>query len=449
MQTETYDVFVIGSGIAGKTVAEACAKEGLSVALAEKRELGGTCANRGCDPKKALMGPTEVWEQSANLHQKGVAKRPKLHWGQLQEFKRTFTDPIPQQTEDDLNEKGIALFRGSPCFVDENTLQMNGKHIKARNVVIATGLVPRKLSIEGKKHLKNSDDFLNLSQLPEHITFLGAGYIAMEFAHMAARAGSRVSILDHGKRPLKHYDTRLVNELVEASGALGISFVFGAKIKTVKKKGERLTVHYTTSEGNKTLQTNMVFNTTGRVPALKQLQLNKGKVSHTEQGIEVDTHLRSTSNPRVFACGDVSRSAKPLSPLAGFEAQIVLKNILDGNHNVSYPHIPTVVFTLPQLAMVGPREKKARKQFPKLKVLQDSVPQWYNNKRIQGKAYAYKVLVDEETDTVVGAQLLGNEAAETINLWTMAVNAKMTTEELKKMIFAYPTWGSDIKAMLG
>ena len=160
-------------------MAKACAEAGLKVAIADKREFGGTCANKGCDPKKVLLGITEVLENSKNLHGKGIAKLPKINWKKLQKFKKEFTAAVPKSTEKDLKGMGIKLYHQSPKFLTEDSLMVEEKKITAKTIVIATGYEPRKLSFKGNGHLLTSDDFLNLKKLPKQITFIGAGYVGM------------------------------------------------------------------------------------------------------------------------------------------------------------------------------------------------------------------------------------------------------------------------------
>src|SRR5690554_2152437 len=201
MAQKEYDVFVIGTGTAGKTVAYDCAAEGMKVAIADNREFGGTCANRGCDPKKVLVGITEAMQLSENLKGKGIMSVPKIDWRALQKFKASFTDAVPAVTEKKLKEAGIEMYHQSPKFLAQNTLSVEGKTVKAKKIVIATGNKSVELKIPGREHLKISDDFLEMEKMPESIVFIGAGYIGMEFAHIAARCGAKVTMVEFGSRP--------------------------------------------------------------------------------------------------------------------------------------------------------------------------------------------------------------------------------------------------------
>ncbi|MGB6152987.1 MAG: NAD(P)/FAD-dependent oxidoreductase [Pricia sp.] len=444
-----FDVFVIGSGIAGQTVAKACVEAGLKVAIADRREYGGTCSNRGCDPKKVLLSATEAWEIVKHLQGKGLKSMPKIKWKKLQKFKKKFTSAIPKKTEENLGQLGMKLYHQSPKFLDENTLSVEGKNVQADKIVIATGYEPRPLPINGAKYLQESDDFLNLKKLPKSIVFLGGGYVGMEFAHMAARAGKKITIIDTGDRPLQFFDQDLVKELVEYSKKLGIDFIFKADVTSVKKGKKKYKVSYKKGSKSASIKAHLVFNTAGRIPSISELDLEKGKVDFDEAGITVNGYLQSKSNPQVYACGDVSDQNVPLTPLSGRQGYVVGENIVKGNKKkLETPVVPSVVFTLPNLASVGYSEEEAKDRYKNVVVKQASVSHWFNAKRINAPVYAYKIILNERTEEIVGAHVLGPEAAETINLFAMAINTKMTADDIKRTIFTYPSWANDLKSMV-
>lgn len=443
------DVFVIGSGSAGQKVAQTCAKGGLKVAIADNREYGGTCGNRGCIPKKILLAPSETYELARNLMGKGISAKPKLDWRTLQKFKREFTQPVPKSTEKELEKLGIEMYHQSPKFLGEQTLSVEGKILRANKIVIATGQIPRNLTFKGAEFLKNSDDFLRLEKLPKSMVFIGGGYIAMEFAHMAARAGSKITIIEHGGNILKVFDRDMVRHLRKVSEDLGIEIIYNGEILQLEKLKKNLRIQYTQDGEKKSLKTGVVFNTAGRVPAINSLDLEKGKVSYSDKGILVNGYLQNTENPNVYACGDVSDHGLPLTPLSGLEGAIVAENILYGNSKkIKTSVIPSAVFTLPNLASVGVSEEEAKSRYKSVTINYKSVPEWYNAKRINTSAYAYKIIINDRTKQVVGAHLLSPHAAETINLFALAINQQMTTEDLKSMIFTFPSWASDIKSMI-
>ncbi|MEO2073619.1 MAG: NAD(P)/FAD-dependent oxidoreductase [Zunongwangia sp.] len=451
MGIEEFDVFVIGTGTAGKGVAKDCAEAGWKVAIADNREYGGTCPNRGCDPKKVLVGITEIIERSQNMLGLGISKMPEVNWQDLQKFKYKFTGAIPAATEKDLAALGIKMYHQSPKFLDENTLSVEGKTVKTKKIVIATGNKPMPLKIPGAELMLNSDDFLELEKLPESMIFIGAGYIGMEFAHIAARLGVEVTVIDTEPRPLSNFDEDMVAHLTEASEAIGIKFMFNAKASKVEKLRKYLRVTAETKNGEEiSAKAELIFNTAGRVPSIDELELEKGNVAFTNKGISVNEHLQNTTNPSVYACGDVSDSeGLPLTPLSSQESRVVSANLL-GKYNKTeahYPPQPSVVFTLPNVASVGLSEQQAKERGFDYVVKHKSVPSWFNSKRIANQHYAFKVIKDKETEKVLGAHLVGPDAGEMINMFVMAMCGGLSCHDLKAMIFAYPTWSNDIKGM--
>jgi len=448
---EEFDVFVIGTGTAGKKVATACVKEGWKVAIADNREFGGTCSQRGCDPKKVLLGITEIIDRAHKMKGLGITKMPEFSWEDLMVFKESFVDAIPAKTEKDFKELGVTMFHQSPRFIAKNTLSVEGKTINAKKIVIATGQKPMELRIPGREYALLSDDFLNLKALPESMIFIGAGYIGMEFAHMAARLGVNVTMIDIESRPLNNFDEDIVSHLVTASEKLGIKFIFNAEVSEIEKliKNYRVTA---IQEGKKIMaKAEIVFNTAGRVPSIVELDLEKGNVAFSKKGVLVNKTLQNTTNKNVYACGDVSDSeGLPLTPLSSQEALIVIANLLhpEKPEEVNFPPQPSVVFTLPNIASVGLSEKQAREKGYDYTLEYKLVPDWFNAKRVNTGEYAYKTLVDKKTDLVLGAHLIGPEASEIINMFVMAMCGKLTCKELKTMIYAYPTWGNDIKGMV-
>lgn len=451
MGIEEFDVFVIGTGTAGKSVAEECVGEGLKVAIADNREYGGTCANRGCDPKKVLVGLTEILDRAEKMKGHGITKMPEFSWKDLMKFKKTFTGAVPAATEKDMKALGIKMYHQSPKFLDENTLSVEGKTVKAKKIVIATGNKAMELPIPGRDLPIISDDFLELDELPESIIFIGAGYIGMEFAHIAARCGADVTVVEFESRALGNFDEDMVRHLQKASEEIGIKFIFDAEVTGVEKLQTNYRVLADQNEKKIEIKARLVVNTAGRVPSIDDLDLEKGNVEFSKKGIAVNEHLQSPTNKNVYACGDVSASeGLPLTPLSSQEARIVAGNLLDKDRDktVDYPPQPSVVFTLPNLASVGLNEKEAKEKGYDFKVEQKLVPKWFNAKRINDDYYAYKTLVDKETGLVLGAHLVGPDAGEMINMFVMAMCGKLNCETLKGMIFSYPSWGSDIKGMV-
>jgi glutathione reductase (NADPH) len=382
---------------------------------------------------------------------KGIqAQELRIDWQKLMRFKRSFTEPVPKHREEGFAKAGIAAFHGRARFVGPSTVQVGEEVLEGRYVVITTGQRPADLRIPGEEHLTTSDQFLELDELPKRILFIGGGYIAFEFAHVAARAGSDVAIVHRGARPLPRFDPYLVDALVERTRELGIDIQLGTEAEAIEKGSGHLIVRASTSGQKRTLEADMVVHAAGRVPEIDDLNLNAAGVEWGERGVKVNDFLQSVSNPAVYAAGDAAASGgPPLTPVAGYEGVIVAANLLKGNHQKpNYLGIPTVVFSIPPLASVGLSEREARDHGLKFRVKKEMTSGWYSSRRV-GETYSgFKVLVEEGTNRILGAHLLGGQAEEVINLFAVAMRSGMRATDLKHMLFAYPTHGSNLPYML-
>ncbi|MBI2151003.1 MAG: NAD(P)/FAD-dependent oxidoreductase [Acidobacteria bacterium] len=365
-------------------------------------------------------------------------------------FKRTFTDPVSKRREENFAKAGVAAFHGRARFVDQTSVQVGNDTLTGKHVVIATGAHPAKLNIPGEQYLTTSDEFLDLERLPKRIIFVGGGYISFEFAHVAARAGAQVQLLHRGMRPLAGFDPDLVDKLVEASRAIGIDVRLKCPVETIEKRGRRLFVHAAGEGGKETFEVDLVVHGAGRVPEIEDLDLEKAGVEYTEKGVSVNEHLQSISNPAVYAAGDAAATqGLPLTPVASMEARVVAANLLGGNHQkADYTAVPTVVFTVPPLASVGLHEQAARPQGLKFKTNSEDTSGWYSSRRIAQRHSGYKVLVEEGTNRILGAHLLGAHAEEIINLFAIAIKFGLTADDLKQMRYSYPSHTDDISYMV-
>lgn len=445
-----FDVFIIGTGVAGTIIANKCAQNGLKTGIVDNRDYGGTCGLHGCIPKKILVGATEAVASSRNLEGKGINKAPSIKWKELIDFKNSFTDPIPENKEANFKENGISTYHGNPKFVAENQLKIDDDIIEAKKIVIATGATPRVLGIPGEEHALSSDDFLEMEELPKSILFIGGGYIAFEFAHIAARSGAKVTILDMASTSLPHFDKEIVEHLVDATKELGIELVMNTKVAEIKKNGDSFIVVGDNDGKKKEFKSDTVFNTSGRVPAIHNLDLDKANVRYSDNGIEVSNFMQSISNSHVYAAGDnTATDGLPLTPFATMEGHIVAANILVGNKKKpDYGVRPTVVYTLPALAMVGMTEEQAQKKKLDITVNYASVPNWYAAKHLGEKTYAFKVIIDKKNDLILGAHIIGPNAEETINVFAVAMQAGMQAKDLKTIPFTFPSASSDIVKMV-
>ncbi len=444
------DLIVIGTGSAAQTVAYTCREAGWSVAVIDSRPFGGTCQLRGCDPKKVLVGVSELVDWSHRMQAKGVSSDLAINWADLIRFKRTFTDPPPEENERSFAQAGILARHGRAHFVDRTSVEVGGETLVGRYVVIAGGARHATLGIPGEDQLTTSTQFLELDHLPRRIAFVGGGYIAFEFAHIAARAGAQVQVLHSGSRPLAKFDPDLVATLVEATNELGVEVGVNTQVVAIERRADRLLVQTRTPEQDQTFEADMAVHAAGRVPEIDDLGLEVAGVARTAAGVTVNDYLQSVSNPAVYAAGDaVASGGFPLTPVAGMQGGIVASNLLEGNHRTpNYSGIPSVVYTTPPLARVGLAEEAANAEGLRFAVHSGDTSDWYSSRRVALRHTAFKTLVEEGTGRILGAHLLGPHADEVINLFGLAIRTGIDANDLKDMVFAYPTGASDLGSML-
>ncbi|ARD47268.1 NAD(P)/FAD-dependent oxidoreductase [Sporosarcina sp. P33] len=444
-----YDLIVIGTGNAGSITAVKCRKAGWSVAMIDDRPFGGTCSQRGCDPKKILGGAAELIDWNKRMRGKGIDGDSKINWPELMTFKRTFTKSVPEDTEEKFKKLGMDVYHGKAVFQSETELKVCSDVLKGKHILIASGAKPMKLNIPGEEYLTASDEFMELDHLPKRIVFIGGGFISFEFAHIAARAGSEVHILHRSEKTLKHFDQDVVNMLIKRSEEIGIHVHLNTPVNGVEKCGSSLIVKGEQDDREVEWKADLVVHGAGRVPAL-DMDLEAANIQRDKQGVSVNKFMQSISNPHVYAAGDAaSTDAPPLTPVATTESHVVAANLLQGNQKTpDYPVVPSVVFTEPKLASVGMSEQEAKESGLKVYVKSQDATEWFTYNHTNEGAAAFKVIIDQEKDVILGAHLLSGEADELINHFALAIRFQIPTIELKKMPFAYPTSASDIPYML-
>jgi len=446
---DAYDLIVIGTGTAAQVAARRVRKAGRSVAVIDHRPFGGTCALRGCDPKKMLVSGAEAIDLSRRMHGRGVAGELRIDWTKLIAFKRSFTDPVPHKREEDFAKQGIEAFHGMARFTAPDTVAVEARALKGRHVLIASGARPVPLRFPGAEHAITSDAFMELEHLPERIVMVGGGYIAAEFSHIAARAGAKVTVLQRGERMLPNFDAELIGWLMEKFQEIGVDVRTRNAVNEIERSGNAYRVRAQTPEGEAVVEADLVVHAAGRIPDIDNLDLPAGGVAVADGRLSLNEYLQSISNPAVYAAGDAAAKGPPLTPVSSRDGKVVAANILEGNrHRPDYRGVPSVAFTLPPVAAVGLSEAAARKQGLKFRVKSAKVPDWYTARRVAETVYGYKTLVDESSGRVLGAHLVGPHADEVINLFGLAIRHDLTADDLKSTMFAYPTGASDIGYML-
>lgn len=449
LMSEIYDLMVIGTGVAGNKAAEKCARYGLKVAISDNREMGGTCGLRGCNPKKVLTTAAAAVDQVRRMKGKGISQGTGLIWPELMNFKREFTDHIPGDRERSYDQLGIDVFRGETSFVNESSVKVGNEIIEAKKTLVATGAIPQTLGLQGEELMITSDDFLEMEILPHRILFVGGGYISFEFAQVAAIAGAEVTIVQRGPMVLKHFDRDLSERIVHIfKEDMNIDIRTNAALGSLEKRGDFIQARCG-RKGEVIVEADLVVHGAGRVPNTGTLNLEAANVIYDARGIEVNGHMQSVSNLDVYAAGDVTKEGMPLSPVADMEAYVVGENIVKGNRvEANYEGIPTVVFTNPPMASVGMSEKECIAGRIKCKVKTGDITNTHTSRRVMTRHSEYKILVEEATDRILGAHIMGNRADEVINIFGMAIRYGLTASQIKSMPFAFPSDVYDARYMV-
>ena len=445
-----FDCIIIGTGPAGTTVTQKLGELGWKVAVVDSNGYGGTCPLRGCVPKKVLSEITEMVGINSRLKGTGLYSQSSINWEELIAYKNTFTRDVSQNRIDKFHSVGVTTLHGFAKFIDEQTIEVNGETYSADKIVIATGATPMQLPIEGHQHLKYSDDFLDMTTLPKHIVFIGGGYISLEFAHIAARSGAEVHVLQRGPEIMEGFDRELVHLLEKESEAIGISIHTNASAKSIEKTEDGYLVTATDQAGKEmTWKTDYCMASTGRVPAIEGMDLEKANIKYTSSGIQVNPFLQSVSNPHVYAGGDVAMTeGVQLTPVAKLDGKTILDNLIRGNERkADYQHIPSVAFTLPRLATVGLSVEEAKKTGKRIKIHELDMSEWFSFKVMQEEHTKAIVILDEKDDVVLGAHILSDQADQLINYFAICCQLQLKVSDLKEIVYTFPSVLHDTTSM--
>ncbi|MFC6290895.1 dihydrolipoyl dehydrogenase family protein [Levilactobacillus angrenensis] len=430
-----YDVAFIGSGHANWHAAVALKQAGKSVVIIEKDLLGGTCTNYGCDAKILLDGPAELITRMNHYANAGVTATTTVDWPAFMAYKHQVIDALPNQMAQAFDQLGIDVIQGSGILMGDHLIQVGKQVISATNIVIGTGQRSKRLAIVGKEFMHDSREFLNLPELPSHVTFIGAGIITLEFASLVMALGSQVTIIEHGDQAARGFDAQHVGKLITQMEANGATFHFGETALAVDVTTDGYQV--TTTSGL-SVATQYVVDATGREPNVTNLGLENAGIHTNQFGIEVDDHLRA-NGANIYASGDVIAKLQPkLTPTATFESNYIAGQILGATAPIDYPAIPSVLFALPRLAQVGVTTATAAAD-----------PQRYHTQTIPfGQLFAFEYQNDTTAEVtavmntanqLVGAAVYGMDAPDIINVLTLITDQHLTGSDLQRLILAFPT----------
>lgn len=446
-----YDLVILGAGNAGQGVARVALNAGLKTAIVEAREVGGTCPLRGCVPKKVLVAAAEALDVIARAKAHHIDVGPAtLDWAGLISRKDGLIKNLAPSMHKSLEERGAKVLKGDATFIDAHTIEIDGnKRITAEKVVVATGSTPRPLTFAGHEFLQTSEDLLNLKTLPERALFVGAGVIAFEFAHVLARAGVDVTLLEVGARPLGNFDEDAVAALVEATKALGVKLHTHVKVEAIEPAEAGFKVLASVEGKAQTFESNALFHGAGRVPNVDKLNLSAAGVETKGRHVLVDEHLFSQSAPHIGFAGDVLSGVAQLSPVATYEGALLGNNIVGEERSPPvYEALPSAVYTVPALAQVGLSESAAKKAGHRVRTKVSDLSGWLSAKTYAETTAFAKIVFDDDDGRILGAHLVGHGAQETIHAFANAIRQGLDGEAFAKLPRAYPTFHADLKHLV-
>ena len=432
-----YDLFVIGGGSGGVRCARIAAGHGARVGIAEERFWGGTCVNVGCVPKKLMVQASEYNGFVQDSHGFGWDTTLGQHdWAALIAAKDREIERLNGIYVKLLEGVGVEVFEARAVLTDAHTLDVGGRRVTADTIVIATGGMPERPDIPGRELGIVSDQAFYLKQRPEHVVLVGGGYISVEFAGIFRGLGSEVELVMRQALPLRGFDADLREGLAEALTDNGIRLHPSAVLVRVEAIGERRRLHLS---NHTHIDTDLVFFATGRVPHTKGLGLEAAGVASNARGaITVDAEQR-TSQPNIFAIGDVIDRLN-LTPVAIAEGHSLADRLYGKTppRTWSFAAIPTAVFSSPPLATVGLSEAEAAAQGPADIYLTRFTPMRHTMSG-RKRHTLMKLVVDQATQRVIGAHMLGEDSAELMQGLAIAITAGATKADFDRTIGIHPT----------
>lgn len=439
-----YDYIILGTGPAAYKLIKLLATQHKSILVIESGLFGGTCPNVGCEPKIYLDGTVQAALLSKQLEGHGIREAATMDWSQLMKEKKERFDSWPNETRKIIG-KICDVISGSAHFIDRQTIEVNRQHFQGNKIIIATGRRPHELSIPGAKFLHDSSDVLSLSKLPEHVAFIGAGYVAMELATFLAAAGSQVTMLVRGEQVLRHFYQKYSRELVGRMEKRGIEFRFETEPTRITHLSDKYVVEL--NQGGP-IVTDYVVNASGRTPNIEKLDLSAAQIDYSTKGIDVDRHLQ-TNVKNVYAIGDVTSQDMPnLTTVAEFQARYLFNSLEKGlSQPINYPAIGTGVFAFPQLAQAGINpdsvsEDKDNFESVEYELSQSSL---YAGQREKGLL----TVVYDKANYIVGVSEISTSAVNDVNYFVPIIGLRIRKNEWHRHVLPiYPALADKIEGIL-
>jgi len=447
MENFDVDLFIIGAGSGGVRAARVAAGHGAKVAIAEDYRIGGTCVIRGCVPKKIMVLSSrfrDAFDDAAGFGW-SLPRAPEFSWPALMAAKDEEVARLSGVYEQNLVRSGVELHRTRAVMEDAHTVRLGGgKTVRAKNVLIATGGHPDAPNIPGAELAISSNEAFELKELPGRILIAGGGYIAVEFACMFQRLGSQVTLLHRGEKILRGFDDDMRDELMLALAAEGVTLKMNNTISKIEAEEGCRRVTYVTGDDD---VFDLVFFATGRRPNTDGLGLESAGVDTTESGaVAVDEFSRS-SVPHIFAVGDVTDRVN-LTPVAIREGHAVADLLFGGEERaVDRSLVATAVFSTPEIGTVGMTEHQAREQMMPIDIYRARFRSLKHTLTRRQERTFMKLVVDHNTDKVLGVHILGEDAGEMIQLAAVAVGMGATKADFDRTVAVHPSAAEELVTM--
>lgn len=440
------DLFVIGAGSGGVRAARMAAGLGARVAIAEHQYLGGTCVNVGCVPKKLFVYAAHFQEDFAAAAGFGWSiEPPRFDWTQLLTQKNREIGRLQNVYQGLLDNSGVNVITGQARLLDAHTVAVGGQQFRAERILLATGGRPWLPDIPGKEFISTSNDMFALRQLPERILIVGGGYIAVEFAGIMHGLGVNTTLSYRGEKLLRGFDQDVREFVAREMGKKGIVIHFGSEITRIEAKAGAYLAH---TAAGQTIAADLVLYATGRVPNTQGLGLETAGVALDKDGAILVDEYYQTSQPSIFALGDVTNRVN-LTPVATAEAMALVNRLYANQWTpVDYDHIPTAVFSQPNVGTVGLTEEEAGKRYPKdIDVYKSVFTPMKHTLSGLGEKTLMKMLVQRSSDRVLGIHMVGADAGEIIQGMAVAIRAGATKAVFDSTIGIHPTAAEEFVTM--
>lgn len=457
MSDKDYKIAIIGSGPGGYVAALRAGQLGFDTVLIEKELLGGTCLNWGCIPTKAFVRSAEVFSDIQNAKDFGIkVEKAEVDFPAVVKRKDKIVTRLVRGIDHLLEREGVDQIKGKASFIDSKTLKIEKDSetikIKAENIIIATGSEASKLPIPGADldGILDSRSALDLDHLPESMVIVGGGIIGMEFAFIFRNFGVEVTVVEYLDQLVSGVDSEIASELNRSARRRRISIKTSAEVKEIKKNDSAYEVIYQQKDKEKSVKAEKVLMAVGRRPYIDDLKLENAAVKYSDKRKAIQVNEKMETNIKdIYAVGDVTDKIL-LAHVASKQAIVAVENINGLNKEMSYDAVPGAIFTSPEIGTVGLTEAEAKAEGIEYQI--STFPFAASGKVMamgerEGKV---KLIVEKESEKIIGAALIGIEASDLIAELTLAVNLSLTAKDLRKTIYAHPTTAEVIhEAALG